>query len=228
MDTPEKRRWYRPTPDWLVCGSLAVTGLLFASERWRWFSFNERKGYTVLISLAGVGVVLGLMLLWFVVALVFRWRFQFGIRTLLALPLAVALPFSWLGVEIKEAAKQYEAVQVIRAAGGDIVYDWEWYDEKTPSIKIFAELAPVPEWITNRLGDDLFYDVVEVDFPDGWAYTAERCNDGMLAHLHTLKKLRLLVLERATTSNEAVKELQQALPNRKVVATIGALRPFTL
>ena len=29
MDTPEKRRWYCPTPGWLVLGSLAVTGLLF-------------------------------------------------------------------------------------------------------------------------------------------------------------------------------------------------------
>ena len=30
MDAPEKRRWYCPTPGWLVYGSLAVTGLLFA------------------------------------------------------------------------------------------------------------------------------------------------------------------------------------------------------
>ena len=36
MDAPEKRRWYCPTPGWLVLGSLAVTGLLFLSERWRW------------------------------------------------------------------------------------------------------------------------------------------------------------------------------------------------
>jgi hypothetical protein len=51
MDTPEKRRWYRPTPAWLVFGSLAVTGLLFLSEKWRWFGFNEHKGWTVLAAL---------------------------------------------------------------------------------------------------------------------------------------------------------------------------------
>ena len=85
METPEKRRWYCPTPGWLVLGSLAVTGLLFLSEKWRWFGFNEHKGWTVLIAVAGVGVVLLAMLLWLLVALVFRWRFQFSIRTLLVL-----------------------------------------------------------------------------------------------------------------------------------------------
>ena len=52
METPEKRRWYCPTPGWLVLGSMAVTGLLFASEKWRWFGFNEHKGWTVLIAVA--------------------------------------------------------------------------------------------------------------------------------------------------------------------------------
>ncbi len=80
MDTPEvKGRWYRPTPAWLVLGSLAVTGLLFLSERWQWFPFNAHKGWTVLIAVAGVGVVLAVMLavmlLWWLVALVFRGRF---------------------------------------------------------------------------------------------------------------------------------------------------------
>ena len=88
MDAPEKRRWYCPTPGWLVLGSLAVTGLLFVSERGRWFPFNEHKGWTVLLAVAAVGVVLVVMLLWLLVALIFRWRFQFGIRTLLVLVVA--------------------------------------------------------------------------------------------------------------------------------------------
>ena len=84
MDTPEKRRWYRPTPGWLVLRSVVVTGLLFASEKWHWFWFNQLKGWTVLAAVAAMGVVLGLMLLWLAVALIFRWRFQFSIRSLLA------------------------------------------------------------------------------------------------------------------------------------------------
>ena len=55
MDAPEKRRWYCPTPAWLVLGSLAVEGLLWLSERYTWFWFNEKKGWTVLIAVAERG-----------------------------------------------------------------------------------------------------------------------------------------------------------------------------
>ena len=118
MDAPEKRRWYCPTPGWLVLGSLAVTGLLFLSERGRWCPFNEHKGWTVLIAVAGVGTAGVLMLIWFVVALVFRWQLQFGIRSLLALTLAVALPCSWLAVEMKAAREQQSAAEAIKKLGG--------------------------------------------------------------------------------------------------------------
>jgi len=45
---------------------------------------------------AFVGVAFLVMLLWFIVALVFRWHFQFGIRSLLVLVVVVAVPCSWL------------------------------------------------------------------------------------------------------------------------------------
>ncbi len=76
MDAPEKRRWYCPTPGWLVLGSLAVTGLIWLSNWLGWPAWH--KGYAVLVAVAGVGVVLAAMLLWWLVALVFRWRFQFS------------------------------------------------------------------------------------------------------------------------------------------------------
>ena len=113
MDAPENRRWYYPTPRWLVLGSLAVTGLLFLSEKGRWFPFNVHKGWTVLMAVAGVGVVLFVMLLWWLVAVVLRWRFQFGIHALLVLAVAVALPFSWLAVEMRRAKLQRKLVEAI-------------------------------------------------------------------------------------------------------------------
>ena len=125
MDAPEKRRWYCPTPGWLVFGSLAVTGLLFLSERWRWFPFNEHKGWTVLIAVAVVGGAMLVMLGWFIATLVFRWRFQFSIRLLLVLFVAVALPCSWLAVEMKAAREQANSVGAIRMLGGRITYDYE-------------------------------------------------------------------------------------------------------
>ena len=89
-----KLRWYRLTPERLLMGLLAVEGLLLLSERFRWFAFNERKGWTVLIAVAAVGLAGLCTLLWFAVALLLRRPFQFSIRSLLVLTVAVAIPCS--------------------------------------------------------------------------------------------------------------------------------------
>ena len=63
MTDPTPTRRFRLTPAWLIYGLLVVEGLLWLSERYRWFWFNEKKGWTVLIAVAVVGVVLLVMLL---------------------------------------------------------------------------------------------------------------------------------------------------------------------
>ena len=70
----------------------------------------------MLIAVAAVGVVLLGMFLWFGVAVVFRRRFQFSIRSLLILVIVVAVPCSWLAVEMKKARKQHESVEAILSA----------------------------------------------------------------------------------------------------------------
>ena len=78
MAVPEpKRRWFHPTPGHLLLVLLAIEGILFFAD-WQWIP----KGWAVLIAVAAVGVFLIGMLLWFALALVFRWRFQFSIRSL--------------------------------------------------------------------------------------------------------------------------------------------------
>jgi len=117
-DVAPKTRWYRPTPGWLVVLLLGTTGFLYMSEWFHWFAFNSHKGWSVLLAAGMVGVVLVLMLLWLVAALIFRWRFQFSIRSLLVLVVAVALPFSWLAVEIKKAKDNKKALNEIQSVGG--------------------------------------------------------------------------------------------------------------
>ena len=41
---PIPTRRLSPTPAWLIFGLLVVEGLLWLSERYQWFWFNERKG----------------------------------------------------------------------------------------------------------------------------------------------------------------------------------------
>ena len=43
------------------------------------------------------------MFLWFLAALLLRWRFQFSILSLLVLVVVVAVPFSWLATGMKQA-----------------------------------------------------------------------------------------------------------------------------
>ena len=99
-------------------GLLAVEGLLWLSERFQWFAFNSHKGWTVLIAAAVAGVTPLLALLWFIAALLFRWRFQFSIRSLLVLTVAVAIPCSWMAMEMKKAREQKAAVDAALEVGG--------------------------------------------------------------------------------------------------------------
>ncbi len=117
LSAKSQRRWFSPTPACLIYGLLIVEGLLWLSERYTWFGFNEKKGWTVLIAVAVVGVAMLVVLLWFAASLLFRWRFQFSIRLLLVLVDAVAMPFSWLAVEIKKTREEREAVDARLEAG---------------------------------------------------------------------------------------------------------------
>ena len=156
---PAKRRWYRLTPDRFLIGLLGVEGILWLSERFGWVPFNEKKGYTVLIAVAAVGVTIMLMLLWFAASLLLRWRFQFSLRSLLALVVTVAIACSWLTVKLREAKQQREVREAIWAALGDSYYDFEFDGYQFVNT---AE-APAPAWLRDLLGGvDFFADVVFV------------------------------------------------------------------
>jgi hypothetical protein len=156
MPTPALNRRFYPTPGWLVVLSLATTGILFLSERYQWFPFNLHKGWTVLIAVAAVGVVLVVMFFWWIVALVFRLRFQFGIRMLLVLTLAVALPFSWLAVEMKRATDQRKLAEEIGKRHGAVVYDLDYLTRAQGSVN--GSLKRIP-WLWSVLGEE-FFDVI--------------------------------------------------------------------
>ena len=122
MDAKPQRRWFHVTPTASCCPAGCGECLLWLSNWLGWPAWH--KGYAVLTCVAVGGVVMLVMLGWFVVALVFRGRFQFSIRSLLALVVVVALPCSWMAVEMKAAREQKAVVEAIRRADGDIVYDW--------------------------------------------------------------------------------------------------------
>ncbi len=157
-------RWSHLAPGWLLPVLLATDGFLWLSERFRWFAFNQHKGWAVLIALASVGAFVLLMFLWFLLALTLRWRFQFSVRSLLVLPVVVAIPCNWLAVEMKAAREQREVVADVVEFGGRVVYDYQIDRSDTKS------QPPAPPWLRGLLGDDFFGDVTTVIAHEGLSH----------------------------------------------------------
>ena len=148
IDAP-RPRWYHLTPERVVLGLLALEGFLLLSERFEWFAFNRHKGWTVLIAVASVVVAMLLMFLWFLAALVFRWRYQFSIRSLLVLTVVVAAACSWLAVKRQQARQQQEVAEEIAKVGGTVSYD---YQVDPSGIAIPGATPPGLAWLRNVWG----------------------------------------------------------------------------
>jgi hypothetical protein len=201
MDATRERRWYRLTPDRLVVGLLAAECLLWVSDGLRWPAWH--KGYAVLASLAMLGVALTAMILWFIIAVIIRRRFQFSIRSLLVLAVAVALPFSWFNSARLVARRQSEDLKAVLETG-EADYDVEshyipfYYFSKGfdghISRPVLPSPNPVPELLSNLLGNDFFHEVVCVSLHGSLLPRNKADGDETLKHLQGLRDLQVLYL----------------------------------
>jgi hypothetical protein len=197
--------------------------VLWLSERFQWFGFNRHKGWTVLICGTAVAGFLVLMLTWFVAAHLFRLRFQFSVRSLLALMVAVAIPSSWFAVEMRNAKEQKEAVERLETEGAWI--DYQGGD--SPS----ASKPSEPAWLRKLLGREFFDSVDRVQwFATGnpspglehlkalssslssVTLDAVDVTDAALANLRCLTKLKNLDVTNTEIGDAGVPYLQ-ALPH---------------
>ena len=177
-------RWFRLSPDRFVVGQLLLLCLLWLSERFQWFAFDHRKGWMVLIALAGVAVTAVAMLLWWVGALIFARRFQFRIRTLLAFCLATSIAVGWFRAERDRAKWQKETVEGVSSLGGAVVYDWQ---VGTPRGSATNAEPPGPERLRKVLGDDFFAGVVAIE-------SDHEIADARLEHFGAMNRLVSLIL----------------------------------
>jgi hypothetical protein len=245
-NSPEQKnhRWFL-TPERFICIMLAVEIILWLSERYRWFPFNEKKGLTVLIAIALLGLSLLWFFLWFLSAWFYRRRFQFGIRTLLVLMIAVAVPFSWVAVRIEKAKREKEITRNLQ-------------NKRNCTLVFYEELGP-PAWLENILGDCFFkelhsvctvaYEFSDEDLKqccqlDDWVDFCSfvRCSitdagleniakltrlkhldltdtpitDAGLKHLERLHRLEMLSLVGTNVTEAGVQQLQAKLPHCKI------------
>ena len=79
-----------------------------------------------------------------------RWL-QFRVRSLLIMVAILAIPCSWLAVNLWRAERQTRAVDAIVASGGSVVYDYEDESRTGPD---------APQWLVSLFGKDTFASVV--------------------------------------------------------------------
>ncbi len=205
MPTVEpKRHWFHFSPDRFVVGLLLMVGLLWLSDRFQWSGFNHHNGWTVLIALAAVAAAALVMLLWWATGLIFPWRFQFGIRSLLVYCLAASIAVSWLAAEGKRARRQAEVVEPITNSRGTVAYDWEVDADGGPTGN---SEPPEPRWIRTTLGDDFFSTVVAVNYKLV-AIDYDSITDARLEYLKSLTQLRELNLAATFTTDTGLEYLK--------------------
>ncbi len=181
----------------LLVALLVVEQVFLLSERWL------PNGCSAWTTVASIASLMTLMFLWCAAALTFRWQFQFSLRSLLALTIVVAIPCSWMAVEMEQARGQRAAVQAIRELGGSVVYDYMWQRRLSP---------PGHALLRRVLGDDFFTEVTTANLH------GPRLTESEVKHLKTLTKLQELcfVNMRVHDTLKYIKELRQALPNCEV------------
>jgi hypothetical protein len=165
MDSASPRPlWHRLTPGRLIIGLLAAECLLWLSDRLAWPAWH--KGYAVMMGVAIAGAALAALLSWLLAALLFRCWFQLSLRALLLLAVAVAVPSSWLSVEMRQAATQQQAIKAIVRTDTETWYDYSiQYDrDSCCNDTIYPNREP-PEadWLLRLVGIDFLHDVVYIE-----------------------------------------------------------------
>jgi hypothetical protein len=214
-----RRCWPRLTPDRFVVVLLILEGFLWLSGRFGWFPFNHHKGWTVLIAVASVAVLLLLAFLWFLLSLVFKWRFQFSLLSLFLLTVVVALPCGWLETEMKAAREQGMREAKIWKAGGDLDWDCKY---RGMSLDL-----PEPDWLWMSLGLTFFVDVRDAGLLDrgvneetleaveglpqlrGLRLNGPNVGDDELRHIEGLTRLEALFLRRARVGDRGLQHLKK-------------------
>lgn len=136
-------------------GLLLVEAFLFVSADYRLFDYS--KGWASFLSVAVAFAGLVLLLAWVGVSHFLKQRAQFGLGTLLAMILVLALPCAWVANEMHKAKPQQELAQSVERDGGWLIYDRRYqYDEYLHQ-----------RWLLALFGRDYFLDIAHVILDNG-------------------------------------------------------------
>lgn len=190
---PTKPRFYTPTPGKMIAGLLIIELCLFTADSLSLFGMERGSGWNVIWAIGIFFAVIVGGLVWFVVALVFRRKFQFSILSLISLMCVVAVVAGWFGWKMERAKRQAAAVEAIDAVGS-VAYDYE-RDEEGKWIRKPEPFGP--SWLRKLLGIDFFAKVtfVRICQPPYLDLT-----DAQMEHFQNLPDLKHLWIRGVRTS----------------------------
>lgn len=209
-NAPAKPRWYHLTPDRLVIGVLIMECLLWLSQQFGGNEFTELNCWIVLTAVTVIVAKLLLLPLWFIGSLLFRWRFQFGIRSLLVLVVVVAIPFSWVAVKLQQAKRQREGIAIINDLGGYV-----------------RQQARQPDWwlALHRLFPDVVFEAASyVEFKPKSSTVSDADLDGivkLLPHIDILFLASTNVTDAGLDTLNGLHNLQWLSLNDTKVTDVG-------
>lgn len=184
---------------WLAFLLLAIQAVLWLSERFELFAFNQERGHALLIAVTAFGLTVVVMFCRLLSSLITHRPFQFSIFCAFLLTTASAIPCSWLATDMEAARTRRAVVEQIHKTGGFVAYD----HEPPPGVAILPRAAPPgPVCLRKLLGDDLFVHVREVDF------RGSRVRDAELRHLAGLAGLQSLGLANTAIDDAGLEYLK--------------------
>lgn len=191
---------------------LLIEVFLFLSDHFDWFSFNQKKGWTVLIMVAVVASGLAMIALWLALNwIVSRWTgrgsTQFGLRSILLLVPVIAIGCGWFVSAWNDAERQRGAAASL--TGNRNYVGYLGIDAQRPYAPPIASL--------DFFGQDFFHDVEfatakddaeaeqiakfsnasSVNYEGTWGFPSEECtvSDRGLAHLRGITNLQAFLID---------------------------------
>jgi len=113
-NSESKRPKYRLQPDHFLIGILAAQGGLLVADRFYLCGLTRGDLWNVQLAAGLVGGVVSVGLLWLFAGLLLRRSPQFGLRCLLLLTVAAAIPSGWYALWIKNGGRQEQALADVR------------------------------------------------------------------------------------------------------------------
>jgi len=235
MTAPEpKTPWYQPTLRRVLFPLLAVEAAIFVLAKCGWFGLVKQNIEIETFDIAFLTVTFTpfVVLVWFLLGVGIRRRFQYRLRSLLLLMLLVSISMSWYAVKRQRMIRQRDAADAIKELGGNVRWDGSMIRESsvlsevTDVIFVNGHVAdaalqrlrefPHLRWLDLK-GSDITDD--QLEYVEGlraldWLnLEGTKITDSGLEHIKPITTLGGLQLSNTLVTNAGVEELRRALPH---------------